>query len=65
MFLLDIPPDPVSGGPVVALVLLAIVVLILTATLIVAFVFLLKWLNRRKVAGTGSGVAVQASSPNQ
>ena len=65
MFLLDVPPDPVTGGPVVGLVLLAIVVLILTAILIVAFVFLLKWLNRRKVAGIDSSAAVQASSPNQ
>lgn len=48
MFLFDVRPDPVGAGPVVALALLAVVVLILTAILIVAFVFLLKWLKRRK-----------------
>ena len=47
MFLLDVrPPIPVGG--VAGLVLLAIVVLILAATLIVGLVFLLKLLQRRK-----------------
>jgi hypothetical protein len=63
MFLLDVRPDPVQVGGVAGLVLLAIVVLILTTTFIVGFVFLLKFLQRRK-ANVSSGGA-QPSSPNQ
>jgi len=66
MLFLDIkPPAPV--GDVAGLVLLAIVVLILVAILIVGFVFLLKFLQRRKVnaLSTSGGSLVQPSSPNQ
>ena len=52
MFLLDIPSDPVQVGGVAGLVLLAVVVLILAATLIVGFVFVLKLLQRRKANAT-------------
>ena len=67
MFLLDVSPDPVSIGGVGALLLLAIVVLILSAMLIVGFVLLLKFLQRRKADAAGaSGASVpQPSSPNQ
>ena len=67
MFLLDVRPDPVPVAGVAGLVLLAIVVLILAAVLIVGLVFLLKFLQRRKVnaIGTSGGRVVQPSSPNQ
>jgi len=68
MFLLDIPPPPPSApvAGVAGLVLLGIFVLMLVVVLIVGFVFLLKFLQRRKAGPrlVGRGV-VQASSPNQ
>ena len=67
MFLLDIKPDPVPVTGVAALVLGVIVVLVLVAILIVGFVLLLKFLQRRKasVAPVAGGVAIQPTSPNQ
>lgn len=67
MFLLDVRPDPVPVDGVAGLVVLAIVVLMLAATLIVGFVFLLKFLQRRKTntAHLVSSGGVQPSSPNQ
>lgn len=65
MFLLDVRPDPVPVGGVAGLVLLAIVVLILAATLIVGFVFLLKFLQRRKLNAPrlGSGTLGSTEQP--
>jgi len=67
MFLLDIRPPsaPVAGAA--GLVLLAIFVLILAATLIVGLVFLLKMLQRRKAntARLDSSGGAQPSSPSQ
>jgi len=66
MFLLDVkPPVPVDG--VAALVLGVIVVVVLVAILIVGFVLLLKFLQRRKasLAPVAGGVATQSTSPNQ
>ena len=67
MFLLDIPPTPPQPAGMVGLVLLAIFVLILVAVLIAGFVFLLKFLQRRKAntARLVRPVGVQPSSPNQ
>ncbi len=67
MFLIDIPPTPPPAASVAGLVLLAIFVLLLVAVLIVGFVFLLKFLQRRKAntARLVSNGGVQPSSPNQ
>ena len=67
MFLLDVRPDPVPVAGVAALVLGVIVVLVLVAFLIVGFVLLLKFLQRRKtsLAPVAGGVATQPTSPNQ
>jgi hypothetical protein len=68
MFLFDIPPPPPSApvAGVAGLVLLAIFVLMLVAVLMIGFVFLLKFLQRRKAgARLVSRGVVQASSPNQ
>jgi hypothetical protein len=50
LFLLDIPPDPVSSGGIGVLVVLAIIVLAIVAVLIGGFVFLLVRRKRRKEA---------------
>jgi hypothetical protein len=67
MFLLDIQPTPPQPAGMVGLILLAIFVLLLVAVLIVGFVFLLKFLQRRKAntARLFSNGGVQPSSPNQ
>lgn len=67
MFLLDVRPDPVPISGVAGLALLVIFVLVLTAILIVAFVFLLKFLQRRRTSDNelGKGGEVQGSNPNQ
>ena len=67
MFLLDVPPPPPAAGGVAGLILLAIFVLLLVAILIVGFVFLLKFLQRRKThtAHLVSAREVQPISPNQ
>jgi hypothetical protein len=67
MFLLDVRPDPVPVAGVAALVLGVIVVLVLVALLIVGFVLLLKFLQRRKAGLTpvAGGVATQSTNPNQ
>jgi flagellar basal body-associated protein FliL len=69
--LLDIGTDPV-GNPLtgVGLVLIAIIVLMLTAATVIGFVFLLRWLRRQPpsnaVAGTSQPVPqFQPSNPNQ
>ena len=62
-FLLDVSPGPLVGG----LIVLVIAILTVVVFLILAFVFLLKWLRRRKADGTGVEVrsATQPNSPNQ
>ena len=67
MWLLDVRPDPVPISGIAGLILLVIVVFIITATLIVGFVFLLKRLKRRQTnePAPASGSPTQPSSPNQ
>jgi uncharacterized membrane protein len=61
--LLDVSPGPLVGG----LIVLIIAILTVVVFLILAFVFLLKWLRRRKANGAGVEVrsATQPNSPNQ
>jgi autotransporter translocation and assembly factor TamB len=60
--LLDVSPRPLVGG----LIVFVIAILTVVVFLILAFVFLLKWLRQRKY---GAGVEVrsvtQPNSPNQ
>ena len=52
ILLLDIAPDPVSAGVGIAgLILIGIVVLMLTAAVLVGFVFLFKRLRRNDARG--------------
>ena len=51
LFLFDVRPDPVPVAGVGGLILLAAVVLTITAALIVGFVFLLKALKRGSSSG--------------
>jgi hypothetical protein len=53
-FLFDVRPDPVQVTGVGGLILLAVVVLTITAALIVGLVFLLKALKRGSSSGLGS-----------
>ena len=71
LLFLDVAPDPVGMGISAGLVMLAIVVLMCAAAFVVAFVFLLRTLLRKKrptksspqLAATLS--EFQPSSPNQ
>ena len=64
LFLIDVSPGPLVGS----LIVLVIAILTVVVFLILAFVFLLKWLRRRRKAN-GAGVevrsATQPNSPNQ
>ena len=52
LLLLDVAPDPVSAGVGIAgLILIAVVVLMVTAAVLVGFVFLFKWLSRTNAGG--------------
>lgn len=65
MFLLDIPPPSAPVAGIAGLVLFAVVVLILVATVIVGFVYLLKFLQRRQAEALhhpGGGVVQPASA---
>ena len=61
--LLDVSPGPLVGG----LIVFVIAILTVVVFLILAFVFLLKWLRPRKADGAGVAVrsATQPNSPNQ
>jgi cytochrome bd-type quinol oxidase subunit 1 len=62
--LLDVAPDPVVG--IGALIALGILIVGIVTVLVVAFVFLLSWLKRRKAKNASAqDVATQPSSPNQ
>jgi|GEM_PF-1969473 len=53
VLLLDLAPDPVSTGVgITGLVLVGVVVLMMTAAVLVGFVFLLKRLRRNGAAGS-------------
>ena len=53
IFLLDVAPDPVSAGIGVAgLILVAVVVLMITAAVLIGFVFLFKRLRRNDAGGS-------------
>ena len=58
ILLLDVAPEPVSVGIGIAgLILIAVVVLMITAAVLVGFVFLFKRLSRN-AAGGSTGVVV-------
>jgi len=53
IFLLDVAPDPASAGIGVAgLILVAVVVLMITAAVLIGFVFLFKRLRRNDAGGS-------------
>ena len=53
IFLLDVAPDPVSSGVGIAgLILVATVVLMVTAVVLIGFVFLFKRLRRNDAGGS-------------
>jgi len=53
ILLLDVAPDPVSAGVGIAgLILIAVVVLMITAAVLVGFVFLFKQLRRNDSGGS-------------
>ena len=60
--LIDVAPGPLVGG----LIVLVIAILTVVVFLILAFVFLLKWLTRRNANGAGVEVrsSIQPNSPN-
>jgi len=61
LMLLDVAPDPVSTGVVVAVILF---VLAVGAVLILGLVLFLIWRKRRKAGSIPAGLP-QSSSPNQ